>query len=437
MRIFVGILLSTLAGGALADGLPAPLTDADFAPVNEAEARLGQLLFYDPILSGNRSVSCSTCHHPAFGTGDGLSLGIGDGGQGLGERRAADPQNMPEQRIPRNAPALFNLGAHEFTVLFHDGRIEVDPDRPGGLRTPLDADMVAGFASLLSAQTMFPVLSADEMAGHYSENDVSQAVRRGVLTGEGGAWDIIARRVADIPEYANDFAATYDHINAPDQIGFSDISNAIAAFMEFEWRSDSAPFDALLRGDAVLPEPAASGLALFYGDAGCAACHSGPFLTDHDFHAMGSPQIGPGKAARFESHARDEGRYRVTGDVADLYAFRTPSLRNVALTGPYGHAGAHSDLRAFVVSHLDPATSLATYDIAAATLPVLSVDDAKGLEDVAAIAAAVAIGPVQISEEQVTALIAFLDTLTDPAALKGRLGIPHTVPSGLPVERLR
>jgi cytochrome c peroxidase len=421
----------------MADGLPAPLSDLDFAPVSEAEARLGQLLFYDPILSGNRSVSCGTCHHPAFGTGDGLSLGLGDGGKGLGTQRLADPQNMPEQRIPRNAPALFNLGAKEFTVLFHDGRIEVDPDRPGGLRTPLDADMVVGFASLLSAQTMFPVLSADEMAGHYSENDVAQAVRRGVLTGEGGAWDIIARRVAEIADYADGFVAAYDHIDAPDQIGFSDISNAIAAFMEFEWRSDNAPFDALLRGNAALPEAAANGMALFYGEARCAECHNGPFLTDHGFHAMGAPQIGPGKAARFESHARDEGRFRVTGDVADLYAFRTPSLRNVALTGPYGHAGAHSDLRAFIVAHLDPIASLQSYDIAAATLPELPVDDAKGLVDVPAISAAVAIDPVQISEGQVTALIAFLDSLTDPLALEGRLGIPRTVPSGLPVDQLR
>ena len=83
-----------------------------------------------------------------------------------------DPANPPEQRIPRNAQALWNLGAHEFTVLFHDGRIEVDETRPGGIRTPLAEDMVGGFATLLSAQTMFPVLSPDEMAGHYSENEI-------------------------------------------------------------------------------------------------------------------------------------------------------------------------------------------------------------------------------------------------------------------------
>ena len=74
-------LLLTLASaaGATVPGLPAPLTDAAFRPVNPDEAALGQLLFYDPILSGNRAVACATCHHPALGTGDGLALGIGDG----------------------------------------------------------------------------------------------------------------------------------------------------------------------------------------------------------------------------------------------------------------------------------------------------------------------------------------------------------------------
>ena len=435
MRLTAPIILTVLATASGAQTLPDPVTDADFAPVDPAEARLGQLLFYDPILSGNRNVSCGTCHHPAFGTGDGLSLGLGDGGLGLGPDRVADPANMPEQRIPRNAPALFNLGAHEFTVLFHDGRIEVDPTRPGGLRTPLDADMVAGFASLLSAQTMFPVLSGDEMAGHYSENDVSQAVRRGVITGQGGAWDIISRRVANIPAYADGFIAVYDHLERPDNIAFTDVSNAIAAFMEFEWRSDGAPFDAVLRGEATLPEPAASGMALFYGEAGCVSCHAGPFLTDHEFHAMGAPQIGPGKAARFESHARDEGRFRVTGNPDDLYAFRTPSLRNVALTGPYGHAGAHSDLAAFVAAHVDPVAALESYDLSVATLPDLPVDDTKGAGDIVAITQAVRYDPPNITDEDITALVAFLDALTDPAAINGRLGIPDSVPSGLPIDR--
>jgi cytochrome c peroxidase len=420
---------------ALAD-LPAPLTDADFRPVTEAEARLGQLLFYDPILSGNRNISCATCHHPRFGTGDGVSLSLGEGGVGLGPDRRATPTNLPEERIPRNAPALWNLGAHDFTVLFHDGRIEADATRPGGIRTPLGQEMTAGFSGVLSAQTMFPVLSPDEMAGHYSENDISKAVRRGVITGEGGAWDLISQRVRDIPDYAQMFAQVYPEVAAGRDIGFTDISNAIAVFMEFEWRSDDAVFDAYLRGQGALSAQATEGMALFYGEAKCSTCHAGPFQTDHRFHAMAVPQFGPGKAARFEDHARDEGRYRVTGDPADLYRFRTPSLRNVALTAPYGHSGAHRDLTAFLRAHTSGAQ---TYDRAQALLPDLpGAEDWRILDDPEAYGAIMAAyeGPqVTLRAEDITAIQAFLDTLTGASAIDGRLGVPNSVPSGLAVDK--
>lgn len=422
---------------ACAAPLPRAVVDSDYISVDPAEAELGQLLFYDPILSGNQEVSCATCHHPAFATGDGLSLGMGDGGLGLGTYRVVDPENPPEERIPRNAPALFNLGAEEFTVLFHDGRIEVDPTRPGGLRTPLDDDMTLGFDSILSAQTMFPVLSSDEMAGHLNENDVSIAVRRGVLTGPGGAWDIISNRVAALPEYVAAFTEIYPHIEAADDIGFTDISNAIAAFMAFEWRSDTAPFDAFLHDEAELSAAARKGLALFYGEMGCSTCHAGPFLTDHQFHAMGAIQIGPGKAAPFEAHHRDEGRFRVTGDPADLYAFRTPSLRNVVLTGPYGHAGAHQDLSSFIKDHLDPETAYLSYSIDQAILPEMPVADLLARGTWVEVAMAAQVTPTTLSDSQVKALLAFLDSLTDPIALTGRLGIPDSVPSGLPVARLK
>lgn len=419
--------------------VPAPVSDADYLPVNPAEAALGQLLFYDPILSGNRSVACATCHHPRFGTSDGVSLSIGDGGTGLGPDRKVDPLNPPEDRIPRNATALFNLGATQFTVLFHDGRIERDPTRKAGFRTPMEDDMVTGFSGILAAQTMFPVLSQDEMAGSFGENDVAVAVRKGTITGPGGAWDLIARRVAAIPAYAERFQAVYPAIDSPDDIAFTDISNALAAFMALEWRSDTSPFDAHLRGEAPLTGAAAEGMALFYGEAGCSTCHSGPFQTDHGFHAMGLPQFGPGKAANFERGARDEGRYRVTGRPEDLFAFRTPSLRNVARTAPYGHDGAYPDLPSFLSAHVRPDQALAGYDRALAGLPAAQVaPDWLVMDDPAeaqAIAAAAVDWHVDLSPAQVAALLAFLDSLTDPAALDGRLGVPETVPSGLPVPR--
>ncbi|MCA0869505.1 c-type cytochrome [Seohaeicola saemankumensis] len=412
-----------------------PQADARFPPLEEASVALGQLLFFDPILSGSRTVSCATCHHPRFATSDGVALGLGDGGTGLGPDRSHDPANPPEQRIPRNSPALFNLGASEFTTFFHDGRLETDPTRPSGIRTPLGADMEAGFASALSAQAMFPVLSGDEMAGHYSENDVAQAVRQGLLTGPGGAWSILSDRIEAIPAYR----AAFDAVIGSREIRFADIANAVADFVAFEWRADNSPFDAYLRDGTPLPAPAARGMALFYGAAGCSACHGGQFQTDHAFHAIAMPQIGPGKAARFERHSRDQGRIRVTGADADAYRFRTPSLRNVAHTAPYGHSGAYARLEDAVRHHLDPVAALGRYDTAQAVLPGPGFDSdfavMRAPAERAAIAAANELAPVTLSDAEIADLLAFLDALSDPTSLAGRMGVPDAVPSGLPVAR--
>ena len=433
------LALIFFASQAVADPLPAPVQDSDYAPAPVAEAQLGQLLFYDPILSGNLNVACATCHHPKLGTSDGVSLSFGDGGIGMGPARKADPSNPPEQRIPRNAPALFNLGAREFTVLFHDGRLEMDATKPNGLRTPMDEDMVAGFASLLSAQTMFPVLSRDEMAGSWRENDVARAVRQGKITGTDGAWDLLARRVALIPAYATEFAKVYPHIEDPQDIGFTDISNAIAVFMAHEWRSDTAPFDAVLQGTLQLEGDAALGQSLFYGVAGCSSCHRGAFLTDHKFHAMGVPQIGPGKAATFETHNRDDGRFRVTGKTEDRFAFRTPSLRNIALTAPYGHAGAHRNLAEFIADHVDPASGLTRFDPSQVILPAFDAEDFAIIQDRSetdAILAAVERPKMDVSTADIAKIVTFLDSLTDPIAIQGRLGVPDKVPSGLAVPQV-
>ncbi|MGO4906802.1 cytochrome-c peroxidase [Pseudorhodobacter sp. W20_MBD10_FR17] len=432
-------LIAAVAQPAQAETRPKPLTDADFRPHSADEVALGQLLFWDAELSGNRNISCGTCHHPRFGTADGVSLSLGEGGIGLGPDRHPDPADMPEQRIPRNAPALFNLGILDLRSLFHDGRIEADATRPTGFRTPLEDEMVSGFASLLSAQSMFPVLSPDEMAGHYSENEISKAVRTGQLTGPNGAWEKIAARVAAIPAYQQQFAAVYPEIGGGRAIHFTDISNAIAAFVSFEWRSDTAPFDAWLRGQAPLPPLAATGADLFYGTAGCSTCHTGPLLTDQSFHAMGTPQLGPGKTERFETNQRDLGRIRVTNRPEDAYAFRTPSLRNVTATAPYGHAGSHSDLRAFVMFHADPAAGLDAYT-PQAVLPEFTPakDDWAATNDPSestAIKAAIRQPAHPLTDAEATAIMAFLDGLTDPVAIAGRLGIPATVPSGLPIDR--
>ncbi|WP_170346503.1 cytochrome-c peroxidase [Ruegeria atlantica] len=404
----------------------------EFIEPDLSSVELGQLLFYDPILSGNRNISCATCHHPKLGTSDGLSLGIGEGGVGLGGNRKLTQENKPEQRIPRNSPAMWNLGALEFTTFFHDGRLETDTSQPNGIRTPLGTHMRPGFKSALAAQAMFPVLSPDEMAGHYSENEVSKAVRLGLLTQEGGAWDLIAARVAAIPEYQRRF----DDIAPGEDITFTAIANVIADFIAFEWRADNSLFDRAMRGEDALHDQAQLGMELFYGKAGCSTCHSGWFQTDHGFHSIAMPQIGPGKTARFENHVRDDGRLRVTGDKDDAFAFRTPSLRNVTLTAPYGHSGAYTRLEDVVRHHLDPVSALRNYAIEMADLPEFDgAEDQKALLDprhVEAIAASNDLAPINLSEGEVDAILSFLGTLEDPSV---RLGVPQSVPSGLPLDQ--
>lgn len=437
----LALVIAVLAGGASADAplaerLPAPLTDGDFLVVGAAEARLGQLLFYDPILSGNRNISCSTCHHPTLGTSDGLPLGMGEGGVGLGPERVGDAANAPEARVPRNAPALYNLGALEYRAMFHDGRVEQRAD--GSLRVPIEDPFFDEVSGILATQAAFPVLSPDEMAGHVSENDISKAVRKGRFSDTGGAWDLIAGRVAAIPDYVAMFAEAYPE-TAERSIRFADISNAIAAFMAFEFRATDSAFDRHLRGEAELTGEALAGADLFYGEAGCSACHAGALQTDHDFHAMGQPQFGPGKTLPFERGTEDLGRYLVTGQAVDLYAFRTPSLRNVTLTAPYGHTGAYDDLWEFVSDHATPRAALAAWDRARVEMPAVTDINGKGDWDAMddprvteAIANAVTVEERALAAHEVDALVAFLSALEDDPS---RLGIPDAVPSGLPFEK--
>ena len=442
---FMGLSLNSGMATELADNsknLPLPLNASDFNLHSAAEVAVGRLLFFDPILSGNKNISCATCHHPRFGTSDGMSLSIGEGGTGLGPKRMPTlGDNQPEERIGRNAPALFNLGHKDIAVLFHDGRLEKDESRKAGFRTPLDDDMVSGFSGLVSAQSMFPVLSGDEMAGHYSENEISSAVRRGEMTGEGGAWQLIAKRVAAIPAYGDALVALHDGMSKPEDIAFTDISNAVAAFMESEFRADNSRFDHYLAGnkDALSPLEK-TGMDLFYGKANCASCHAGALMTDQQFHAIAMPQIGPGRKARFESHNKDFGRMRVTGHESDLYKFRTPPLRNVALTAPYGHAGAYPDLESTIRHHLDPIAALKNYDRSLAKLaPFNAVAEHDFAEldnpdEMTAIAAANQLQPIALENNEVQALVAFLEALTDDSFLR-RVTIPETVPSGLAIDR--
>jgi len=426
------------------DNMPEAVTDQDYynngAP-NPAKVELGNFLFFEKELSGNRNISCATCHHTLTDTGDGLSLPIGEGARGLGViRDTGSGGDAVHERVPRNAPPVFNLGAREFVTLFHDGRVQVDASQPSGFRSPAGDDLPMNLENVLAAQAMFPVTSATEMAGQAGENSVADAAAAGNLAGPGGLWGQLADRLRVIPEYVALFIEAFDDINSASDITYAHAANAIAAFEAFAWRADNSPFDRYLRGDKKSMSPAArKGFYLFYGKAGCSQCHSGVFQTDHQFHAIAMPQIGPGKGHGVDGN-EDFGREAVSGNGQDRFRFRTPTLRNVVLTGPWGHSGAFNSLKEMVLHHLNPQASLENYDVSQVVLPsradldVLDFAVHNDSEKRAAIASANELpANKRLRARDIKYLMAFLQALTDPGSIDLRNDTPKQLHSGLPL----
>jgi cytochrome c peroxidase len=257
----------------------------------------------DRRLSRNGTMSCGMCHVPE---------------QGFAVNEVATAVGMEGRSLRRNTPTVLNVGYQ--TALFHDGR-----------------------SSSLEAQVWGPLLAADEMA------NVSR--------------DAAVARAAALPEYRELFARAF-----PDTgITASGIAAALAAYQR-TLVSGNSRFDRFEFGaerTALTPEER-RGLDLFRGRARCVACHTigagDALLTDHEFHNTG---IGFGRAAAatralrvllapgvetqldpagmpgvFSADAPDLGRFEVTGLERDRYAYKTPTLRNVALTAPYMHDGS-------------------------------------------------------------------------------------------------
>ncbi|MES0879484.1 cytochrome-c peroxidase [Roseibium sp. SCP14] len=416
------------------------MTQDDFIAFDRKQAALGQFLFYDRILSGNRNIACATCHHPTLGTGDRLSLGIGEGGEGLGlERTALVDNNRIKKRIPRNAPGLWNLGAKELHTLFHDGRLSIADTYENGFNSPAEEWLPDGLNSLLAAQAIFPLVAQFEMAGNPKENEIAGAVHDRI----DASWPILAKRVRVIPEYGELFVEAFDHIDTPEQVTIAEIANALAAFQASEWMSFDSPFDRFLAGDnSALSTDQKRGLDLFYGKAACSGCHSGSLLSDQKFHALGLPPFGPGRTRRFDPMVRDVGRMGESDRLEDAYRFRTPMLRNVELTAPYGHNGAYPTLEGIVRHHLDPDTMLQSWGPQLAALPPapwLEAIDFVVWKDKREIARQVLsrdITPIDLSDKEISDLVAFLKALTGTSSVAAPpFGIPDKVPSGLPVDR--
>jgi cytochrome c peroxidase len=393
------------------------------APVRADLVRLGQALAFDRILSGNRDIACMTCHLPAFGTGDGRSLSIGQGATGIGPGRV----HPTGQFIPRNAPPAFNLFALE--PLFWDGRVVVDEH--GKFLTPAGQRLIPHMSrafefGALSALPLFPVLSREEMRAT-SGNELAEVSDKEAQQ----VWRELMERLGRIREYRRMFEAAYPGTRFA-EMNFGYASNAIAGFLIDRLAFNDSPWDRFLAGnDDAMSEVQLRGARNFLS-ARCSICHNGPALTDNEFHNVAVAQFGPGKGDG-PTGRDDFGRGRETGRPEDRYAFRTPPLRNVELTAPYGHDGAFFDLRAFVAHYSESDLKLRSFD-GSGLEPALQGTLLQNFDDILATRDTLLRGVV-FADQTIDEVTEFMKALTDPAARDLSAITPTSVPSGLPVDR--
>lgn len=295
--------------------LPPPPPDPTNRVADDPRAaELGQSIFYDARFSKDGSVSCATCHAPAqaFTDGRAVSRGLADG--------------------TRNAPSLYNVAQQRW--LFWDGR-----------------------ADSVWAQALEPLQDADEMG------NTPEGILRVIDTDE--------RLRAAYERVFGGLAATSPEER---QRGLVNVGKALAAFQR-RLVSAGSPFDRYasamrandLAAQNAYPPAARRGLALFVGRGNCRLCHAGPLFSDGEFHDIGIPErdgsttpaphrhaglavllTSPFRASGPCSDSPDSTRARELASLAvtpELYGqVRTPSLRNVARTAPYMHAGQFATL---------------------------------------------------------------------------------------------
>ena len=417
-------LRQTLAGWGVMPILPMPAQ-------SPALVDLGQALFFDKILSGNRDVSCASCHDPLMHATDGRSLAIGTGAVGAGTTRVlGEGRNF----TPRSAPSIINTGLRSF-YLFWDGRVNVEGG-PARFQTPAGPALPLGLVNLLAAQAMFPVVNRNEMRGDVGDVDRFGNPNELARFGDaefGVIWSATMQRLLAVNEYIAKFNAAYPGVPRT-ALGFQHAANAIAAFETQAFTHTNSPFDRYLaRDDRALTDVQKHGALLFFGKARCSSCHFGATLGGQSFANAGVPQLGPGTG---KGAPLDLGR----GDVVDQefykFSFRVPSLRNVELTAPYAHNGAFPTLDAVVRHYNNVEKSLRTYDVSQLD-PALRASyhgDAATINAVLASLDGRLRTPINLTDDEIEQLVAFLKSLTDPSARDLSGVVPARVPSGLPVR---
>jgi cytochrome c peroxidase len=226
------------------------------------------------------------------------------------------------------------------------------------------------------------------------------------------------------------FQAAYPNQRFGDMT-FAHASNAIAGFFTARLAFNNSPWDRFLAGnDRAMTLVQLKGAKNFMS-ARCSICHNGPALTDNKFHNVAVAQFGPGKGDG-AGGLDDFGRGRETGILSERYAFRTPALRNVELTAPYGHDGAFFGLRDFVDHYSESDIKLRDFN-ASQLEPALRATVLPTLNEILATRDPLLTG-VFFPPEVVDEVTEFMKALTDPAARNLDGIAPGRVPSGLSVS---
>ncbi|MEX2284899.1 MAG: cytochrome c peroxidase [Gemmatimonadota bacterium] len=403
----------------------------EMPPQNPALVTLGRALFFDKVLSGNRDVSCATCHQPGKALGDGMSLAVGTGAIGHISTRAP---GVGRTFVPRQSPSLLNAGLGMFYV-FWDGRLRSNGPGSSFLHGN-GPTLPPGLNNILVAQAMLPVLNRQEMRGNAGDVDVFGAANELAQISDAQAtaiWAAVMKRLIAIPEYVDMFAVAFPG-RPISQLGFEDAARALAAFEMQAFTKVRSPFDQYLgRDDGALTAEQKRGAALFFGEARCAQCHGGPFLGGQTFANAGVPQIGPGLS---KQPPLDFGRGEVENNTFYNFAFRAAPLRNVELTSPYMHNGAYPTLEAVVDHYSDATNALRTYDVSQLdpALRPLVHGDQTTVNNILNTLDFRLRQPLDFTDDEKRELVAFLKALTDPAARDLSPLILARVPSGLPVQ---
>jgi cytochrome c peroxidase len=310
-------------------------------PVNRALLAPGEKLFKSKSLSLNGDIACQTCHLDKFGAADGLPNAVAVGGKGEGRERALSGGGI----LPRNTLPFWGRGGAGFNVFFWDGKVNFAGEEKlsqfGDARPSDDPFITAVHLPAVEIREML----AEDNKVRANKTETVEAARNlfAAITAQ-----LRKKEPAAINAIAQAFAIKEEDVS------FLQIATSLASFIRDRFRLRETKFHRFVFAGGTLSDDELRGAQLFYGKGKCAACHSGAYLSDFQFHAVPLPQIGFGK----NGFGVDYGRFNVTHNPRDLYKFRTPPLFNVEKTAPYGHSGSVATMREAIIYHFDPLRGL-------------------------------------------------------------------------------